>query len=250
ASFTLSAWAQVPTLPTAWTAIAAKSRDAAPWYGLWIDDSAHWVAGGPVNITGIPASTGWSHVAVVQDGTAGARQLDVNGGAVASDVAQAATGTGQLWIGGSASVSEYFEGTIDEVRISNAARSPDWIAAEYASGGDAFLSVVSEGGTTSTNQPPVLSAIGNQTVNEGRAATCRAVATDRDAGQTLTYSLTAAPSGATINAGTGAFSWTPSEAQGPGSYTVTVRATDNGSPPLSDSKSLTITVNEVNQAPV
>src|SRR5262249_50405774 len=107
ASFTLSAWAQVPTLPTAWTAIAAESRDAAPWYGLWIDDSAHWVAGGPVNITGIPASTGWSHVAVVQDGTAGTRQLYVNGAAVASDVAQAATGTGQLWIGGSASVSEY-----------------------------------------------------------------------------------------------------------------------------------------------
>src|SRR5262249_60808912 len=130
-------------------------------------------------------------------------------------------------------VREYVAGVLDEVRISNAARTADWIAAEYASGSDALLSVVSEGGATSTNHPPVLSAIGNQTVNEGSAATFTAVATDPDAGQTLTYSLTAAPSGATINAGTGGVSWTPSEALGSGGYTLTGPATDHGSaPPL------------------
>src|SRR5262249_7280765 len=157
---------------------------------------------------------------------------------------QAANGAGQLWMGGAASVSEYFAGAIDEVRISNAARSADWIAAEYASGNDALLSVVAESGGDGANQPPVLGAGADRTVNEGSAVTLTAQATDPDAGQTVTYSLTSAPSGATINGGTGAFSWTPSEAQGPGSYTVTVRATDNGSPALSDSKSLTVTVNE------
>src|SRR5206468_1435206 len=58
------------------------------------------------------------------------------------------------------------------------------------------------------------------------------------------------PAGATIGASTGAFSWTPTEAQGPGSFPVTIRATDNGSPPLSGTAAITITVNEVNSAPV
>src|SRR5262249_34864745 len=121
ASFTLSAWAQVPTLPAKWTGVVTKSRDAAPWYGLWIDPSATWIGGGAPNLAGSGVATGWSHVAVVQDGVAGTRQLFVNGAPVDSDVAQAANGAGQLWMGGAASVSEYFAGAIDEVRISNAA---------------------------------------------------------------------------------------------------------------------------------
>ena len=48
----------------------------------------------------------------------------------------------------------------------------------------------------------------------------------------------------------GLFTWTPTEAQGPASYPVTIRVTDNGSPPLNDSRTITITVNEVNLAPV
>ena len=38
-------------------------------------------------------------------------------------------------------------------------------------------------------------------------------ATDPDAGDTLTYSLTTAPTGMTINATTGLISWTPTKAQ-------------------------------------
>ena len=102
------------------------------------------------------------------------------------------------------------------------------------------------------NVAPVLAAIGNRTVNEGSLLTFTASATDADSpAQTRTYSLDAgAPAGATINATTGVFSWTPTEAQGPGSFSVTVRVTDNGSPALSDSETITITVNEVNVAPV
>jgi hypothetical protein len=65
----------------------------------------------------------------------------------------------------------------------------------------------------------------------------------------LTYSLSNAPAGATINATNGVFSWTPAEAQGPGMYSVTVKVTDNSLPPLSDSKLFQITVNETNQPP-
>jgi PKD repeat protein len=100
------------------------------------------------------------------------------------------------------------------------------------------------------NNAPVLAAIGNKTVNEGSLLSFTATATDPDAGQTLTFSLGAgAPAGATITAG-GAFTWTPTEAQGPGVYPITVTVTDNGTGPLSDSETIQVTVNEVNQAPV
>lgn len=65
----------------------------------------------------------------------------------------------------------------------------------------------------------------------------------------LTYTLSNAPAGATINATNGVFTWTPTEAQGPGVYAVTVRVTDNNLPPLSDAKTFQVTVNEVNLAP-
>src|SRR5216117_2192112 len=105
--------------------------------------------------------------------------------------------------------------------------------------------------SSAPNQAPVLGAIGNKTTNELATLAFTATATDPDAGQTLTFSLDAgAPAGATIGAASGAFSWTPTEAQGPGSFPVTIRVTDNGSPSMSDFEVITITVNEVNSAPV
>ena len=100
------------------------------------------------------------------------------------------------------------------------------------------------------NQAPLLGAIGNKTVNELSTLAFTATATDPDAGQTLTFSLDAgAPTGAAINGSTGAFSWTPTETQGPGSYPITVRVTDNGTAPLSDTEAITVTITEVNAAP-
>ncbi|HOX59827.1 MAG TPA: immunoglobulin domain-containing protein [Candidatus Paceibacterota bacterium] len=59
----------------------------------------------------------------------------------------------------------------------------------------------------------------------------------------VTYALEAgAPTGATIDANTGVFSWTPTAGQGPGSYTITVRVTNAGSPSLSDTESFVVTV--------
>jgi hypothetical protein len=66
----------------------------------------------------------------------------------------------------------------------------------------------------------------------------------------LTYSLSNAPAGASINATNGVFTWTPGEDQGPGVYPITVIVTDNNLPPLSDRKTFQVTVNEVNQAPM
>ncbi len=103
----------------------------------------------------------------------------------------------------------------------------------------------------SGNHKPVLAPIGNKTVNEGTTLTFTASASDLDAGQTLTYSLDAgAPAGLTINSSSGAVSWTPGESAGPASYPLTVRVTDNGSPSETAAETITITVNEVNVAPV
>ncbi|HET9252784.1 MAG TPA: putative Ig domain-containing protein [Candidatus Eisenbacteria bacterium] len=104
------------------------------------------------------------------------------------------------------------------------------------------------------NQCPVLTPIGNRTVNELSLLTFTAMATDPDAGQTLTFSLDAGfPTGASINSSTGVFTFTPTEGQGPGTYTVTVRVSDDADPACEDFETITITVNEVdgeNECPV
>ncbi len=105
--------------------------------------------------------------------------------------------------------------------------------------------------TPAGSTPPTLNPIGPQTVQEEAMLTFTATATDPDIGQTLTFSLgVGAPPGASIDPLTGVFTWTPTEAQGPSVYTVTVVVTDSGSPPAFDSATITVTVGEVNQAPV
>jgi subtilase family serine protease len=96
--------------------------------------------------------------------------------------------------------------------------------------------------------PPELGAIADQTVNELSLLQLTITATDADVPTNiLTFRLDAAPEGAAIHPDTGLFTWTPTEAQGPGTYTNTVRVIDNGG--LFDTKSFKVTVNEVNQAP-
>ena len=103
--------------------------------------------------------------------------------------------------------------------------------------------------TGTGNSAPTLAAIGNKTAKEGVNLAFTATATDANAGQTLTFSLDAgAPAGASITTA-GAFSWTPTEAQGPGTYPITVRVTDNGSPSSNDFETISVAVSEVNTAP-
>jgi len=103
---------------------------------------------------------------------------------------------------------------------------------------------------TEVNVAPVLGAIGDKSVAEETALSFTATATDADVpANTLAFSLVGAPAGASINPTTGAFTWTPTEAQGPGEYTFTVKVCDNGTPVLCDEESITVTVTEVNTAP-
>ena len=94
------------------------------------------------------------------------------------------------------------------------------------------------------NDAPSLNAIGNQTIYLGNTLSFTAVGSDIDLpAQALTYTLTGvAPSGATINPSSGAFSWTPTAGQAGQVYTLTVRVTDSGDPNLHEERQLTVGV--------
>ena len=125
-------------------------------------------------------------------------------------------------------------------------------------GTDTFSYTASDGALTDTatitvtvdpvNDAPALDPIGAQVVNEGALIGFTATATDVDVADTLSFSFSNVPGGAST--GGASFSWTPTETQGPGVYTMTVTVSDNGSPVLTDSETISITVNEVNIAPV
>ncbi|HYT89917.1 MAG TPA: Ig-like domain-containing protein, partial [Gemmataceae bacterium] len=102
------------------------------------------------------------------------------------------------------------------------------------------------------NAPPALDPISDATIDEGHTLSFTVVVIDPDVpANTLTFTLDpGAPLGATIHPSTGFFSWTPSQSQVPGIYTITVRVTDNGTPVRSATRTFTVTVNEVNFAPV
>jgi hypothetical protein len=101
------------------------------------------------------------------------------------------------------------------------------------------------------NTAPNLAVPPNQTINELTTLAVSASATDSDIpANVLTYSLNSHPAGMTINVSSGAINWTPTEAQGPSTNTVTVVVTDDGSPPLSTTNSFSIVVDEVNSTPV
>src|SRR5262249_9664188 len=93
------------------------------------------------------------------------------------------------------------------------------------------------------NRPPVLAPIQDQTVDEGSTLTLPITASDPDAGQTLTFSLDAAPAGASVDSHTGVFTWTPPDR--PATATVTVPVIDSGTPALSATGTFSITVNNV-----
>ena len=100
------------------------------------------------------------------------------------------------------------------------------------------------------NSAPVLQARTDRTINELTLLTVTNVATDADLpANTLSYQLLDPPAGAVIDA-EGVVSWTPTESQAPSTNMITTVVTDNGVPPLSATNSVTVTVNEVNSAPV
>ena len=95
-----------------------------------------------------------------------------------------------------------------------------------------------------TNAAPVLAAIANRTVHAGSSVVVSNSATDSDIpASVLTFSLDpGAPPAASINSTNGIFNWTTANADAGSASPITIRVTDNGVPPKSDTKNFTITV--------
>ena len=158
-------------------------------------------------------------------------------------------------IAGSGADNTLFELVGRELRFVTA---PDFENPTAAGGGnDYVVSVLADdgnGGTTPqtiivtvdplNDNAPVLAVIGNRSIDELTELTFTAIATDADLpANNLIFSLdVGAPTGASIDSNTGVFTWTPTEAQEPGTFNVTVRVTDDGTSPLDDSETITINV--------
>jgi len=91
-----------------------------------------------------------------------------------------------------------------------------------------------------TNDPPQITSSPVKTATQDVLYTYDVEATDPDAGDTLTYSLTTAPSGMSIDSATGVIQWTPTNEQ-IGDNGVVVQVADVAA--ATDMQSFTITVN-------
>jgi uncharacterized repeat protein (TIGR01451 family) len=101
------------------------------------------------------------------------------------------------------------------------------------------------------NHPAILASIPDYVIFEKDVLQFSSKADDQDVpAQTLTYVLSNAPAGASVDPSTGVFNWTPTEAQGPSTNAITMIVTDNGSPPLSTARIFTVAVLESNEPPV
>ena len=117
---------------------------------------------------------------------------------------------------------------------------------------------------TSVNEAPVITSNGGgataaTSVNENSTAVTTVTATDQDAGDTLTYSISGGADAArfSINPGSGALTFVtapdfenPTDSSTNNVYDVQVTVTDSGTGNLTDVQDIAVTVTNVNDAPV
>src|SRR2546425_622918 len=98
-------------------------------------------------------------------------------------------------------------------------------------------------GTIPPINPLTLTVPGNQTGTTGAWINFTVTPIDLNPGRTITLSTTQLPAGATFDPSTGVFSWKPSSSQ-TGYYAITFTATDDSSPPSSNTRNMGIQVNQ------
>jgi alpha-L-arabinofuranosidase len=99
---------------------------------------------------------------------------------------------------------------------------------------------------TAINTAPVLTAIGNQTVNAGQTVAFTPSVTDADSPpQILAFTLLAGATNATLDTNSGAFSFRPLVTQANSTNNFTLKVSDNGSPSLSATQSFSVAVNPI-----
>ena len=141
---TLSVWtygdpAVLPQNTTLFRGQADGSRELSahvPWGG-----TVYWDAFGNYDRINKSAATGeyggqWNHWVFVKDSGEGTQSIYLNGALWHSGVGtKTYTQVTSFFLGGSSATTENWDGTMDEFRVSNIARSPDWIWASWMSQG-------------------------------------------------------------------------------------------------------------------
>lgn len=169
----------------------------------------------------------WHHVAATRNNTSGAIVVYVDGVLRGSGTGPTGLRTFPpgLRIGSLQTGNNFLNGTLDDVRLYDRILTGSEIAA--------FV-----------NTPPELAAIGDSTVNVGQTVTFNANGTDNDSpAQTLSYALLAGPANATLDPNSGAFSFCPLVTQANTTIPFTLQVSDNGTPPLTATRSFSVTVN-------
>lgn len=137
-NITIEAWIRPDSFPSEWSTIAQFIYDS-PYMGLENSNIAFYnddeVLLSP---TAIPTGE-WTHTVVTHSGEAASIFLNGSLDSV-DDIDSSAVGTDLhvgVWEVGT--TDSPFDGQIDELRISTVVRSADWIAAQYLSMTDAFV---------------------------------------------------------------------------------------------------------------
>ncbi len=144
---TIEAWVQVanPDLNRAARILSKKTTWAAnAGYGLEYNPGQNKLTllggGGDFGrVLNLDLDSQWHHIVAVIDGTSGRMFVDGVERAGNTSVSPLAVGTEPLRIGRRSGGGDFWFGSLDEVRVSNVARSPSWIAAQYLSMSDLFV---------------------------------------------------------------------------------------------------------------
>jgi hypothetical protein len=115
----------------------------------------------------------------------------------------------------------------------------------YFSATNSFVIVVSN------PPPPVLTMPPTQTIYAGRRLDVT-ISAHNDVFPDATYSFdtNSAPAGVSIDSATGVLTWTPTAAQAPNVYSISVKVTDNNSPPLGATGSFLVIVSPTPPPPI
>ncbi|MGH0034220.1 MAG: DUF2341 domain-containing protein [Myxococcota bacterium] len=149
---TLEAWVRIedPNQAGAPRVLSKKSPwNGADGYNMEYkpgDNNVTTVGGGGdyIRADGVDLDTEWHYLATTANGGGGSVYVDAVDLTTDATLGPIVAGATAFAIGADASGGSNFYGTIDEVRVSPLERSADWIAAQYLSMTDAFISVSGE----------------------------------------------------------------------------------------------------------
>ena len=132
-------------------------------------------------------------------------------------------------------------GTADSTPANNASAVRLFVGNEPPGSGTITNFIIPPAGS---NTAPTLVAVADRLVHAGTLVLITNVASDADIPvNTLSFSLdAAAPAAASLSAADGVLAWPTTDADANTTHQISVRVTDNGVPPLSNSKSFLISV--------